>query len=203
MWYSVPRPCTLLPLLKSNCSTLCLALHTYTPDPGALRRYTIGLLDIYGFESFDVNDLEQLCINLANEKLQQHFNQHVFKWEQVGVRQRSLDAAALLLLWRSRLEEARRACPSMHHVLHMLFMACPWQAARTSLRCVTSPPTHTASCSLLHKEMPPHWRRATCPPPWLRPAPDCLFPMHCVHAHATHTHTFTHTQAGRVRAGGH
>ena len=48
-----------------------------------LFRHTIGLLDIYGFESFDTNDLEQLCINLANEKLQQHFNQHVFKWEQV------------------------------------------------------------------------------------------------------------------------
>ena len=44
---------------------------------------SIGLLDIYGFESFEFNDLEQLCINLANEKLQQHFNQHVFKWEQV------------------------------------------------------------------------------------------------------------------------
>lgn len=48
---------------------------------------SIGLLDIYGFESFGFNDLEQFCINLANEKLQQHFNQHVFKWEQVGVHQ--------------------------------------------------------------------------------------------------------------------
>jgi hypothetical protein len=45
---------------------------------------SVGVLDIYGFESFEYNDLEQFCINLANEKLQQHFNQHVFKQEQVS-----------------------------------------------------------------------------------------------------------------------
>lgn len=43
---------------------------------------SVGILDIYGFEIFDRNSFEQLCINYVNEKLQQIFIQLTLKTEQ-------------------------------------------------------------------------------------------------------------------------
>ncbi|CAK4647567.1 unnamed protein product [Aphanomyces euteiches] len=60
----------------------CMNYEDTSTSESDLSLRFIGIVDIFGFEIFPVNSLEQLCINFANEKLQQLFTKYVFEMEQ-------------------------------------------------------------------------------------------------------------------------
>jgi hypothetical protein len=72
--------------LVAKCNALC--------DSGETAGW-IGLLDIFGFEDFKVNSFEQLCINLANETLQGHYNTYVFFKDMEECAQEGINTASI------------------------------------------------------------------------------------------------------------
>eukprot|EP01062_Namystynia_karyoxenos_P065765 TRINITY_DN5966_c1_g1_i2.p1 TRINITY_DN5966_c1_g1~~TRINITY_DN5966_c1_g1_i2.p1 ORF type:complete len:1231 (+),score=486.41 TRINITY_DN5966_c1_g1_i2:84-3695(+) len=61
-------------------------------DTGGGQNF-IGLLDIFGFEDFELNSFEQICINLANETLQNHYNSYIFRKDMDECRAEGIDTA--------------------------------------------------------------------------------------------------------------
>jgi myosin-5 len=75
---------TFLWLVRTINDATCAERNYHSPNANAATAAAadfgiIGLLDIFGFETFQVNRFEQLCINYANEKLQQKFTQDIFR----------------------------------------------------------------------------------------------------------------------------
>ncbi|KAL5969171.1 Myosin heavy chain striated muscle [Taenia solium] len=77
--------------LYSRLFTWLVGRVNKTLDTKVKRQYFIGVLDIAGFEIFEENGFEQICINYTNERLQQFFNHHMFVQEQEEYRKENIE----------------------------------------------------------------------------------------------------------------
>ena len=109
-------------------------------DDSTNKCKSIGILDIFGFEIFDKNLFEQFCINYANEKLQQHFNTHIFSMEQLLYKEEGIDATSLHRLLRQRRLRGAAGGQGRHHqdAGGGDHVASGQRQARSSRSCTTS-----------------------------------------------------------------
>jgi hypothetical protein len=93
------------------------------------------MLTCAGFECFKENDFEQFCINLANEKLQQHFNQHVFKMEQAEYEREAIDWSYITFVDNQDVLDLIEKKPL--GILDLLDEQCKFPRVRTPAACIS------------------------------------------------------------------
>merc|ERR1712027_206389 len=143
-------------------------------DPTMKKVQYIGVLDIAGFEIFDYNGFEQICINYVNEKLQQFFNQHMFTLEQEEYVKEGLDWA------NSDFGMDLQKCIDMFEK-PMAFLAIFEEES------LFPKATDQTFCEKLHSNLLGKWANFAKPNP--RPDPDAHFAI--IHYAATVSYNLT------------
>merc|ERR1712015_434814 len=143
-------------------------------DPTMKKVQYIGVLDIAGFEIFDYNGFEQICINYVNEKLQQFFNSHMFTLEQEEYVKEGLDWANV------DFGMDLQKCIDMFEK-PMAFLAIFEEES------LFPKATDATFCEKLHSNMLGKWANFAKPNP--RPDPDAHFAV--IHYAATVSYNLT------------
>ena len=123
----------------------------------------IGLLDIFGFEIFKNNWFEQLCINYANEKLQQHFNNYMFQNEQTEYQNEGLNTDNIKFKdnqkWIDLIEKSSTVTPSIFSLLDE-FSLLNKNNSNKSQKNIINDLKEKFDCNLMYNEHYENWGRS-------------------------------------------